>query len=58
MEFTHEQISEFILKATSSSDGINQLVEIMLNSLMLHERRIFLEDTTSLPHNFTKSIVI
>ncbi|MDD7460885.1 MAG: hypothetical protein PUK67_00130 [Prevotellaceae bacterium] len=44
MKLTREQIPEFILIATSSSDGFNQLVEIMLNSLMQHERRIFLDE--------------
>lgn len=52
MELTREQISEFILKATSSSDGFNQLVEIMLNSLMQHERRIFLDETADSCNGF------
>lgn len=52
MELTHEQISEFILKATSNSDGFNQLIEVILNSLMHHERRMFLDETSDSGNGF------
>lgn len=52
MELTHEQISEFILKATSNSDGFNQLIEVILNSLMHHERRMFLDDSSDSGNGF------
>ena len=52
MELTHEQISEFILKATSNSDGFNQLIEVILNSLMQHERRMFLDESADSGNGF------
>lgn len=52
MELTREQISEFILKATSSSDSFNQLIEVILNSLMQHERRMFLGEATDSGNGF------
>ena len=52
MELAREQISEFILKDTSSSDGFNQLIEIILNSLMHHERRMFLDETSDSGNGF------
>ncbi|MDY3943196.1 MAG: hypothetical protein SOY99_05140, partial [Alloprevotella sp.] len=52
MELTREQISEFILKATSSSDGFNQLIEVILNSLMHHERRMFLDEASDSGNGF------
>ena len=52
MELTREQISEFILKATSNSDGFNQLIEVILNSLMHHERRMFLDETSDSGNGF------
>lgn len=52
MELTHDQISEFILKATSSSDSFNKLIEVILNSLMHHERRMFLDETADSGNGF------
>ena len=52
MELTREQVSEFILKATSSSDGFNQLIEVILNSLMLYERSMSLDETADSGNGF------
>ena len=39
MEFTKEQLSELICKHTEKENGLHDLMEIMLESLMVSERR-------------------
>ena len=39
MEFTKEQLSELICKHTEKENGLQDLMEIMLESLMVSERR-------------------
>lgn len=46
MELTHLQISEIISNYTSSSDGFVTLQSIIMNSLMLHERELFVSENT------------
>ena len=38
MEFTKEQLSELICKHTEKENGLQDLMEIMLESLMVSER--------------------
>ena len=40
MEFTKEQLSELICKHTEKENGLQDLMEIMLESLMVSERRV------------------
>ena len=44
MEYTKLQISELILKHAEKENGLNDLMEIMLESMMLAERAEFLKD--------------
>ena len=39
MDFTKEQLSELICKHTEKENGLQDLMEIMLESLMVSERR-------------------
>ena len=39
MDFTKEQLSELICKHTEKENGLQDLLEIMLESLMVSERR-------------------
>ena len=38
MDFTKEQLSELICKHTEKENGLQDLIEIMLESLMVSER--------------------
>ena len=42
MDFTKEQLSELICKHTEKENGLQDLMEIMLESLMVSERREYL----------------
>ena len=44
MEFTKEQLSELICKHTEKENGLHDLMEIMLESLMVSERREYLQE--------------
>ena len=44
MEFTKEQFSELICKHTEKENGLQDLIEIMLESLMVSERREYLQE--------------
>ena len=44
MELTQLQISEIISNYTSSSDGFVTLQSLIMNSLMFHERELFVND--------------
>ena len=44
MEFTKEQLSELICKHTERENGLQDLMEIMLESLMVSERREYLQE--------------
>ena len=44
MEFTKEQLSELICKHTEKENGLHDLMEIMLESLMVSERREYLRE--------------
>ena len=44
MEFTKEQLSELICKHTEKENGLQDLMEIMLESLMVSERREYLRE--------------
>ena len=44
MEFTKEQLSEPICKHTEKENGLQDLMEIMLESLMVSERREYLQE--------------
>lgn len=44
MEFTKEQLSELICKHTEKKNGLQDLMEIMLESLMVSERREYLQE--------------
>ncbi len=50
MEFTKEQLSELICKHSERENGIQDLMEIMLESLMVSERREYLHEE-GLPGN-------
>ena len=43
MELTQGQISEIISKYTSSSEGFVTLQSLIMNSLMAHERELFVK---------------
>ena len=38
MELTREQISEYITEKTTSFQGLQELMTVVINSLMKHER--------------------
>ena len=44
MEFTKEQLSELICKHTEKENGLQDLMEIMLESRMVSERREYLQE--------------
>ena len=44
MELTHSQISEFLSNYTSSSEGFVALQSLIMNSLMFHERELFVSE--------------
>ena len=44
MDFTKEQLSELICKHTEKENGLHDLMEIMLESLMVSERREYLQE--------------
>ena len=44
MELTHSQISEIISDYTSSSEGFVTLQFLIMNSLMNHERKLFVKE--------------
>ncbi len=44
MKLTHSQISEIISDYTSSSEGFVTLQSLILNSLMNHERKLFIKE--------------
>ena len=44
MDFTKEQLSELICKHTEKENGLQDLMEIMLESLMVSERREYLQE--------------
>ena len=44
MELTQLQISEIISNYTSSSEGFVTLQSLIMNSLMFHERELFVND--------------
>ena len=44
MDFTKEQLSELICKHTEKENGLQDLIEIMLESLMVSERREYLQE--------------
>ena len=44
MDFTKEQLSELICKHTEKENGLQDLMEIMLESLMVSERRVYLQE--------------
>ena len=44
MKLTHSQISEIISDYTSSSEGFVTLQSLIMNSLMNHERRLFVKE--------------
>ena len=44
MELTHSQISEILSNYTSSSEGFVTLQSLIMNSLMRHERDLFVTE--------------
>lgn len=44
MDFTKEQLSELICKHTEKENGLQDLMEIMIESLMVSERREYLQE--------------
>ena len=48
MELTQLQISEIISNYTSSSEGFVTLQSLIMNSLMFHERELFVNDNNCL----------
>ena len=44
MKLTHSQISEIISNYTSSSEGFVTLQSLIMNSLMKHERDLFVSE--------------
>ena len=44
MKLTHSQISEIISNYTSSSKGFVTLQSLIINSLMKHERKLFVKE--------------
>ena len=44
MELAHSQISEFFSNYTSSSEGFVTLQSLIMNSLMRHERDLFVTE--------------
>ena len=44
MELTHSQISEILSNYTSSSEGFVTLQSLIMNSLMFHERELFVSE--------------
>ncbi len=47
MKLTHSQISEILSNYTSSSEGFVTLQSLIMNSLMYHERELFVQTTDS-----------
>ena len=44
MKLTHSQISKIISDYTSSSEGFVTLQSLIMNSLMNHERKLFVKE--------------
>ena len=44
MKLTHSQISEILSNYTSSSEGFVTLQSLIMNSLMYHERELFVSE--------------
>ena len=44
MKLTHSQISEILSNYTSSSEGFVILQSLIMNSLMFHERELFISE--------------
>ena len=47
MKLTHSQISEFLSNYTSSSEGFVTLQSLIMNSLMFHERELFISENSN-----------
>ena len=47
MHLTKEQTTEVLSKFISKKDGLNEVLEMVLNSLMYSERQDFLSDSTN-----------
>ena len=47
MKLTHSQILEIISNYTSSSEGFVTLQSLIMNSLMYHERELFVSENVS-----------
>ena len=47
MELAHLQISEIISDYTSTSEGFVTLQSLIMNSLMVHERELFMGEHSS-----------
>lgn len=47
MDFIKEQLSELICKHTEKENGLHDLIQIMLESLMVSERREYLQEGIS-----------
>jgi putative transposase len=59
MELTQTQFSEIISNYTSSSEGFVTLQSLIMNSLMLHERDLFIKVTTGEPvQRFSSSSLV
>ena len=50
MEFTKEQLSEVISKHTRRENGLQDLMEIMLESMMMSERQEYLISEARIVH--------
>lgn len=57
MKLTHSQISEILSNYTSSSEGFVTLQSLIMNSLMFHEREVFVSANGNEQYNGFRSDV-
>ncbi len=58
MKLTHSQISEILSNYTSSSEGFVTLQSLIMNSLMYHERELFVSENAHEQCNGFRSLVV
>ena len=58
MDLTKEQLSELICKHSERENGLHDLLEIMLESIMVSERREYLRVTVIVQAGHTEWVVL
>ena len=52
MELTQAQISEIVYEKASSEQGLHELITLLLNSLLKHERSLWQEENKEAANGF------